>query len=91
MTELPEVDAIVGTGSWNRLPEAILAALDGKRSKFTEGSAILPTDDMPRILSTPAHWAYVKIAEGCNHTCAFCCDSPDSGTSRQPDDKIFTE
>ncbi|MHC1758557.1 MAG: 30S ribosomal protein S12 methylthiotransferase RimO [Negativicutes bacterium] len=72
MTELPEVDAIVGTGAWNRLPEAILAALDGKRSNFTEGSAILPTADMPRILSTPAHWAYVKIAEGCNHTCAFC-------------------
>lgn len=72
MTELPEVDAIVGTGAWNRLPEAILAALEGKRSSFTEGSAILPTADMPRILSTPAHWAYVKIAEGCNHTCAFC-------------------
>ena len=72
MAELPEVDAIVGTGSWNRLPEAILAAFDGKRSNFTEGSAILPTVEMPRILSTPAHWAYVKIAEGCNHTCAFC-------------------
>jgi ribosomal protein S12 methylthiotransferase len=72
MAELPEVDAIVGTGSWNRLPEAILAAFDGKRSNFTEGSAILPTAEMPRILSTPAHWAYVKIAEGCNHTCAFC-------------------
>ena len=72
MTELPEVDAIVGTGAWNRLPETILAALEGTRSSFTEGSAILPTADMPRILSTPAHWAYVKIAEGCNHTCAFC-------------------
>ena len=72
MTELPELDAIVGTGAWNRLPEAIMAALDGKRPNFTEGHAILPEAGMPRILSTPAHWAYVKIAEGCNHACAFC-------------------
>jgi len=72
MMELPELDAIVGTGAWNRLPEAIMAALDGKRPNFTEGHAILPENSMPRILSTPAHWAYVKIAEGCNHTCAFC-------------------
>jgi len=72
MTELPELDAIVGTGAWNRLPEAITEALSGNRSHFTEGSAILPTADMPRILSTPHHLAYVKIAEGCNHTCAFC-------------------
>jgi len=72
MADLPEIDAIVGTGAWNRLPEAITAVFNGKRIVFTEGSAILPTADMPRILSTPSHWAYVKIAEGCNHTCAFC-------------------
>ncbi len=72
MKELPEVDAIVGTGAWNRLPEAITAALAGTRSNFTEGAAILPTAEMPRVLTTPKHWAYVKIAEGCNHACAFC-------------------
>ncbi len=72
MDELPEIDAIVGTGSWNRLPDAIMAALKGERTTFTEGKSILPSADMPRILSTPSHWAYVKIAEGCNHNCAFC-------------------
>lgn len=72
MTELPEIDAIVGTGAWNRLPEAITAAFAGKRTIFTDGNAILPAANMPRILSTPNHWAYVKIAEGCNHSCAFC-------------------
>lgn len=70
--ELPEVDAIVGTGAWDRLPEAILSALAGKRVIFTEGSAILPACGMPRILTTPGYLAYVKIAEGCNHACAFC-------------------
>ena len=72
MDELPEIDAIVGTGAWNRLPEAILSVFEGKRIVFTEGNAILPEANMPRILTTPNHWAYVKIAEGCNHTCAFC-------------------
>lgn len=72
LSELPEIDAIVGTGAWNRLPEAIEAALSGSRKAYTEGSSILPEPDMPRILSTPSHLAYVKISEGCNHACAFC-------------------
>jgi ribosomal protein S12 methylthiotransferase len=72
MQELPELDSIVGTGAWNRLPEAIIAACEGRRTVFTEGSAILPEADMPRVLTTPGHLAYVKIAEGCNHACAFC-------------------
>ena len=72
MQELPEVDAIVGTGAWNKLPEAIQAVYEGRRVVFTEGSSILPEADMPRILTTPSHLAYVKIAEGCNHVCAFC-------------------
>lgn len=72
MNDLPEIDAIVGTGSWNRLSEAIRSALDGNRVVFVEGNAILPDSDMPRIRSTPSYLAYVKIAEGCNHRCAFC-------------------
>lgn len=72
MNELPEVDAIVGTGAWNRLPEAIQTALQGMRTIFTEGNSILPDASMPRMRSTPSYLAYVKIAEGCNHSCAFC-------------------
>ena len=72
LEELPEIDAIVGTGAWDRLPEAIQAALQGTRSIFAEGNSILPDAAMPRIRSTPAHLAYVKIAEGCDHSCAFC-------------------
>lgn len=72
LQELPEVDAIVGTGAWDRMPEAILAALAGRRPLFAAGSAILPDAAMPRMLTTPSHLAYVKIAEGCNHACAFC-------------------
>ena len=72
MAELPELDGIVGTGAWNRLPEAIRQVLAGNRPVFIEGPALLPDADMPRVLATPSHLAYVKIAEGCNHACAFC-------------------
>ena len=72
LQELPELDAIVGTGAWNRLPDAIYEALSGKRPVFTEGSSLLPEAGMPRVMATPSYLAYVKISEGCNHACAFC-------------------
>ena len=72
LQELPEVDAIVGTGAWNRLPEAINKALSGKRPVITENSSLLPEAGMPRVMTTPSYLAYVKISEGCNHACAFC-------------------
>ena len=72
LNELPEVDAIVGTGAWDRMPGAIQEALAGRRPLFTSGASILPDADMPRQLTTAPHLAYVKIAEGCNHACAFC-------------------
>lgn len=72
MKDLPEIDAIVGTGAWNRLPEVIQSALQGMRTTFTDGNSILPDASMPRIRSTPDYMAYVKISEGCNHSCAFC-------------------
>ena len=61
MNELPEIDAIVGTGAWDRLPEAIQTALQGMRTIFTEGNSILPDASMPRMRSTPPYLAYVKI------------------------------
>jgi ribosomal protein S12 methylthiotransferase len=71
LEQIPEVDAVVGTGE----VENILAAVEGEL-RAEEGSADLPTylyhDLTPRILSTPRHAAYIKIAEGCDHPCTFC-------------------
>jgi ribosomal protein S12 methylthiotransferase len=72
LEQIPEVDAVVGTGEI----ENILAAVEG-RLRFDAGAAAgLPSylyhDLTPRILSTPQHAAYIKIAEGCDHPCAFC-------------------
>jgi ribosomal protein S12 methylthiotransferase len=71
-TQIPEVDAIIGTGEIER----ILAACEGQLRTNDTGAAGLPTylyhDLTPRILATPRHTAYIKINEGCDHPCTFC-------------------
>jgi len=66
--ELPEVDAIVGT---NEI-EAIVAACEGLDAGAPPAEPYLYHDLTPRVLATPRHFAYVKIAEGCDHPCSFC-------------------
>jgi len=72
LEQIPEVDAVVGTGEI----ENILAAVEGELRTDAAGAAALPSylyhDLTPRILSTPKHAAYIKIAEGCDHPCTFC-------------------
>jgi ribosomal protein S12 methylthiotransferase len=72
LEQIPEVDAVVGTGE----VENILAAVEGELRLDAENAAALPSylyhDLTPRILSTPRHAAYIKIAEGCDHPCMFC-------------------
>src|SRR6202140_4743311 len=72
LEQIPEVDAVVGTGEI----ENILAAVEGQLRFDAGAAASLPSylyhDLTPRILSTPQHAAYIKIAEGCDHPCTFC-------------------
>ena len=71
--EIPEVDAVVGIGSNKALP-AILERLTGENAGPQECYG--PKTDLPlggaRVISTPAHYAYLKIAEGCNNRCHYC-------------------
>jgi ribosomal protein S12 methylthiotransferase len=67
--DLPEVDAIIGT---NEL-EKITSLCEGMPAAMNEPPGLyLYQDTTPRVLSTPRHYAYIKIAEGCDHPCAFC-------------------
>ena len=66
--ELPEVDAIIGT---NEL-DSIVAVCEGIEPSAPAPNAYLYHDLTPRVLATPRHFAYVKIAEGCDHPCTFC-------------------
>lgn len=72
LDEMPEVDAIIGTGAWNRIMEAIEEALSGRKAIFIGEKSIIYNSKSPRIRTTPDYTAYVKISEGCNNKCSFC-------------------
>ncbi|WP_378952478.1 30S ribosomal protein S12 methylthiotransferase RimO [Pelosinus sp. sgz500959] len=73
LDELPEVDAIVGTGAWHRIIEAInTTIIDKNRALLIDETNTLYNENMPRINTTPFYSAYVKIAEGCSNCCSYC-------------------
>ena len=65
---MPEVDAVIGTNELER----ITALCEGVEAKANPLDAYLYHDLTPRVLATPKHYAYIKIAEGCDHPCTFC-------------------
>src|SRR5580704_12927708 len=73
--QIPEVDAVIGTGEIERILQACEGELRPDDSEKI-GGAELPTylyhDATPRILATPRHTAYIKFNEGCDHPCSFC-------------------
>ena len=72
LDEIPEADAIIGTGAWSRIMEAVEETLKGRRVVLAGEDEALYDEKTPRITTTPSYTAYVKIAEGCNNRCAFC-------------------
>ena len=71
-TEIPEIDALIGTGSWNRIMEAVEAIQQGQRICIMDSMTNMYDEGMPRMMTTPDYSAYVKISEGCNNGCTFC-------------------
>ena len=72
LDDIPEANAIIGTGAWNRIMEAVNETLRGNRVVIAGDEEIIYDEKTPRITTTPSYSAYVKIAEGCNNNCAFC-------------------
>ncbi|SCM80386.1 Ribosomal protein S12 methylthiotransferase RimO [uncultured Sporomusa sp.] len=72
LDELPEVSAIVGTGAWHRIMEAVQAVLAGERLLLIGETDTIYDENMRRITTTPSYSAYVKIAEGCSNCCSYC-------------------
>src|SRR5216110_3733137 len=73
--EMPEVDAFIGLDEVKELGtivERVLANGHGDLAFADSRPTYIPDYDTPRFRLTPAHFAYVKIAEGCNHPCSFC-------------------
>ena len=71
LSELPEIDAVLGVGSFGDIVAAADAVVEQRGYKsFKDNSA--PVEEIPRVISTGPAWAYLRIAEGCNNFCAFC-------------------
>ena len=90
LEQLPEVDGILGTGSYTQIVPAIEALLEGNTVEDF-GSIDAPEQETGRILTTPEHYAYIKIAEGCDNHCAYCVIPSLRGKfrSRQMDDVLY--
>ncbi len=71
-TEIPEVDAILGTNSYDEIANAIRETLQAHHFCSLKPLEGLPNDPTKRLLTTGGHFAYLKIAEGCNKNCAYC-------------------
>ena len=71
LKELPEVDGVLGTGSYYDVANAVGQVLSGKRYKRFDDINAAQSED-GRILTTPEYYAYLKIAEGCDNHCAYC-------------------
>ena len=71
LAELPEVDGIMGTGSYGDIVAAIDEVVQGEKCEHF-GDIHAPVPELPRILTTPGHYAYLRIAEGCSNRCAYC-------------------
>jgi len=74
LDEIPEVDALIGTTSYDKIVEVVDKVLNEKGIKTQHFDLIdrEMTEDMPRILTTAGYFAYVKIAEGCDNHCTYC-------------------
>ncbi len=71
LKEMPEVDGILGTGSYTEVVPAIEKLLAGE-TVVDFGSIDAPEEECGRILTTPEHYAFLKIAEGCDNRCSYC-------------------
>ena len=71
LTEIPEVDTIVGIGANGDIVNIVKSTIEGAGM-----STFPPKDELPldaqRILTTPSYWAYLKIADGCSNRCTYC-------------------
>ena len=70
--EIPEVDAILGTNSYDTIVEAVHETLEKHRYSNLHTLEGLPSIKTKRIVTTGGHFAYLKIAEGCNKNCTYC-------------------
>lgn len=90
--EIPEVDVVIGTNSYDEILDAVDEALEGKHALHLKELSGLPSVGSKRILTTGGHFAYLKIAEGCDKHCTYCIIPKIRGNFRSvPMEQILAE
>lgn len=72
LDEIPEVDEVLGTTAYDKILDAVDEALSGRHSVILSDLEALPLPDTKRLVTTGGHFAYLKIAEGCDKHCTYC-------------------
>ena len=72
LKELPEVDAVIGTGDIDKIEKVVDEILENKKVVETSNMTFLANANTERVLTTASHTAYLKISEGCNRACTYC-------------------
>ncbi len=89
--EIPEVDAVIGIGENGNVADIVRKTLDGNEAILEMGEK----DNLPlcgeRLLTTPEHWAYLKIADGCSNRCTYCAIPSIRGNFRSVDFDMLIE
>lgn len=81
-TEIKEVDAIIGTAAIDRIVETVEQVLGGKAENYLTDINAVPVHGKKRVVTTGGHFAYLKIAEGCDKHCTYCIIPKIRGTYR---------
>lgn len=90
--QIPEVDAIIGTNSYDEIVSVIHDVLDGKKIQIEKPLSGLPENYAGRTLTTGGHFAHLKIAEGCDKHCTYCVIPSIRGAYRSvPMEQIIKE
>lgn len=91
LKEMPEVDAVIGIGANADIVKVCDKALCGIKTSSYPNKCYLPLDS-ERVLSTPSHWAYLKISDGCDNKCSYCAIPGIRGRFRSRDmDSVVDE
>lgn len=72
LEEIPEVDEVLGTTAYDKILDAVDAALEGNQEVILSDIDALPLPETKRLVTTGGHFAYLKIAEGCGKHCTYC-------------------
>ena len=92
LTEIPEVDGLVGTSAYDKIVTAVGDALNGSTTIIMDHLDTSPEVDTKRMLTTGGHYAYIKIAEGCAKHCTYCIIPQVRGKFRSvPKERILKE